>query len=119
LARKFPATRFIYIEATKAPFLIVKMNIQVLPCLISIVDSLVVDRMVGFDDLGGTDLFTTKQLEERLSSHSRTLCMNIYPLKLLNFLFLGIFHVPLRLKKSADRRDRGSEDERDGDDSDY
>jgi hypothetical protein len=56
-----------------APFLIVKMKIQVLPCIVCIVDSLVVDRLIGFDDLGGTDQFTTKQLEDRLSSHSSKL----------------------------------------------
>ena len=70
MARKFPATRFVFIEASKAPFLIVKMKIQVLPCLVSIVDSLVVDKLIGFDDLGGTDQFTTKQLVDRLASHS-------------------------------------------------
>ena len=70
MARKFPVTRFIFIEASNAPFLIVKMKVQVLPCLVSIVDSLVVDKMIGFDDLGGTDQFTTKQLEDRLASHS-------------------------------------------------
>lgn len=70
MARKFPATRFVFIEATKAPFLIVKMKIQVLPSVVCIIDSLVVDRLIGFDDLGGTDQFTSKQLEDRLISQS-------------------------------------------------
>ena len=46
------------------------MKIQVLPCVVCIVDSLVVDKLTGFDELGGTDQFTTKQLEERLISNS-------------------------------------------------
>lgn len=49
------------------------MKIQILPCLICIVDTLVVDRLVGFEDLGGTDQFTTKLLEERLITASRML----------------------------------------------
>lgn len=49
------------------------MKIQVLPCLISIVDTLVVDRLIGFEDLGGNDQFTTKQLEERLATASSKL----------------------------------------------
>lgn len=87
MARKFPATRFIFIEATKAPFLIVKMKVQVLPCLVCIVDSLVVDKLVGFDELGGSDQFTTKQLEDRLTSQSRriTRYMNFKDLSLFSF----------------------------------
>lgn len=54
------------------------MKIQVLPCLACIVDSLVVDKLIGFDDLGGTDQFTTKQLEDRLASQSSKYKFNIF-----------------------------------------
>lgn len=95
------------------------MKVQVLPCLVCIVDSLVVDKLIGFDDLGGSDQFTTKQLEDRLASQSRriTCYMHFKDLSFFLFLFVGIFNVPHRLKKSADRRDRG--DSSDSDNNDF
>lgn len=83
------------------------MKVQVLPCLVAVVDSLVVDKLVGFNDLGGTDQFSTKQLEERLASSSSKLVNYLFKMP---HLFIGIFNVPHRLKKSADRRDRDSSD---------
>ena len=84
------------------------MKIQVLPCLVCIVDSLVVDKLIGFDDLGGNDQFTAKQLEDRLSSHSSNTNAPSYVDFFSFLLFIGIFNVPHRLKKSADRRDSGN-----------
>jgi thioredoxin-like negative regulator of GroEL len=50
-----------------APFLVTKLKIQVLPCVLAFVDGLSVDRIVGFEGLGYTqDTFTTKDLETRL-----------------------------------------------------
>jgi hypothetical protein len=50
-----------------APFLVTKLKIQVLPCVISFVDGISVDRIIGFEGLGRTpDAFTTKDLEARL-----------------------------------------------------
>lgn len=66
LARMYECTRFMEIRAQEAPFLVAKMSIKVLPCVICIVDALAVDRIVGFEGLGGTDEFETKALEERL-----------------------------------------------------
>jgi hypothetical protein len=52
-----------------APFLVVKLKVQVLPCVLSFVDGVSVDRIVGFEGLGYTqDTFTTKDLEGRLLS---------------------------------------------------
>lgn len=52
-----------------APFLVTKMKIQVLPCVLAFVDGVSVDRIVGFEGLGYTqDTFTTKDLEQRLLS---------------------------------------------------
>lgn len=51
------------------PFLVTKLKVQVLPCVIAFVDSVSVDRIVGFEGLGYTpDTFTTKDLETRLLS---------------------------------------------------
>lgn len=87
------------------------MKIQILPCLVCIVDSVVVDRLIGFDDLGGTDQFTMKQLEDRLASQSST--KTIFVFIVLKIIYLGILQIPLRLKKSLDRRDRDSDNDDD------
>lgn len=50
-----------------APFLVTKLKIQVLPCVLAFVNGKSVDRIVGFEGLGYTqDTFTTKDLEGRL-----------------------------------------------------
>lgn len=50
-----------------APFLVTKLKVQVLPCVLAFVDGKSVDRIVGFEGLGyGQDKFTTKDLEARL-----------------------------------------------------
>lgn len=50
-----------------APFLVTKLKVQVLPCVLAFVDGKSVDRIVGFEGLGYTqDTFTTKDLEARL-----------------------------------------------------
>lgn len=52
-----------------APFLVTKLKVQVLPCILAFVDGKSVDRIVGFEGLGYTpDTFTTKNLEARLLS---------------------------------------------------
>ena len=52
-----------------APFLVTKLKVQVLPCVLAFVNSVSVDRIVGFEGLGYTqDTFTTKDLEARLLS---------------------------------------------------
>jgi thioredoxin-like negative regulator of GroEL len=52
-----------------APFLVTKLQVQVLPCVISFIDGISVDRVVGFEGLGGgkgVDNFKTQNLEARL-----------------------------------------------------
>jgi len=56
------------VHAEKAPFLTEKLTIRVLPTLALIKNGKVDDYVVGFDDLGGTDDFNTKVLEDRLVS---------------------------------------------------
>ena len=52
-----------------APFLVTKLKIQVLPCVLAFIDGVSVDRIVGFEGLGYTqDTFITKDLEARLLS---------------------------------------------------
>ena len=50
-----------------APFLVTKLKVQVLPCVLAFVNGVSVDRIVGFEGLGYTqDTFTTQDLEKRL-----------------------------------------------------
>ena len=50
-----------------APFVVTKLKIQVLPCVLAFVDGVSTDRIIGFEGLGySEDTFTTKDLEARL-----------------------------------------------------
>lgn len=52
-----------------APFLVTRLKVQVLPCVLAFVNGVSVDRIVGFEGLGYTqDTFTTQDLEARLLS---------------------------------------------------
>ncbi|KAF6151905.1 hypothetical protein GIB67_010479 [Kingdonia uniflora] len=67
LAKQHIETRFMKINAEKSPFLAEKLKIVVLPTLALIKNAKVDDYVVGFNELGGTDGFTTEELEERLA----------------------------------------------------
>ncbi|KAF3325815.1 thioredoxin domain-containing protein 9 [Carex littledalei] len=67
LAKQHMETRFIKVHAEKSPFLTEKLRIVVLPTLALVKNAKVDDYVVGFDELGGTDDFTTEMLEERLA----------------------------------------------------
>jgi len=60
-AKKFFGTKFVYMDAEKAPFFVEKLGIRTLPCVVVFVDGVAKGRQVGFDGLGGDD-FTTAQL---------------------------------------------------------
>lgn len=66
LAQAHPETRFVKIDAEKAPFLCERLRIIMLPTLALVVKGKVKDYIVGFDDLGGDDDFDTEVLEWRL-----------------------------------------------------
>merc|ERR1740120_235261 len=60
-ARKFLGTRFVKLDAEKAPFFVEKLKIKTLPCAVVFNDGVAVGRQVGFDGLGGEE-FATVQL---------------------------------------------------------
>jgi len=67
LAPKHFDTRFLSVNVENAPFLVAKLKIQVLPCVIAFVDGVGVDRVLGFEGLGRRpDSFTVQELEARL-----------------------------------------------------
>ncbi|KAL8693661.1 MAG: hypothetical protein Q9218_001571 [Villophora microphyllina] len=60
-------TRFLRISVDNAPFLVTKLKVQVLPCVIAFKKGVSVDRIIGFEGLGySEDTFSTKDLERRL-----------------------------------------------------
>ncbi|KAL9087174.1 MAG: hypothetical protein Q9159_003741 [Coniocarpon cinnabarinum] len=60
-------TRFVRINVSNAAFLVTKLKVQVLPCVLAFIDGVGKDRIVGFDGLGtGSDSFGTPDLEARL-----------------------------------------------------
>lgn len=60
-------TRFLRMDVEHAPFLVSKLGIKVLPCVIAFVNGVGVDRVVGFEGLGfSEDTFKTADLEKRL-----------------------------------------------------
>ncbi|KAF3684719.1 Thioredoxin domain-containing protein 9 -like protein [Capsicum annuum] len=54
-------------DIEKSPYLAEKLRIVVRPTLALIKNSKVDNYVVGFDELGGIDEFSTKELEERLA----------------------------------------------------
>jgi hypothetical protein len=67
LTSKHFDTRFVSINVENASFLVVKLGIQVLPCVISFIDGVGVDRIIGFEGIGyKPDSFTASELESRL-----------------------------------------------------
>jgi len=58
--------KFVSINAERCPFFIAKLKVQVLPTIICFMDGISVDRIVGFEELGGKDEFPTLLLTRRL-----------------------------------------------------
>ncbi|KAJ2747418.1 hypothetical protein GGI20_000557 [Coemansia sp. BCRC 34301] len=60
-------TRFASISVERCPFLAQKFQIRILPCLLVIDGGQVADRLVGFEEFGNDDSFSTNTLERRLA----------------------------------------------------
>ncbi|WFD31224.1 hypothetical protein MSPP1_002258 [Malassezia sp. CBS 17886] len=66
LARQHPGTLFVKTDVRNTPFLVEKLGIQVLPCLMAFENGTSKDRLVGFEEFGNADTFSTAALEWRL-----------------------------------------------------
>ncbi|KAK4486013.1 hypothetical protein RD792_008675 [Penstemon davidsonii] len=55
--------KFVKLDAENAPFFVTKLGIKTLPCVILFRKGVASDRLVGFQDLGGKDDFSTRTLE--------------------------------------------------------
>ncbi|WVF73165.1 hypothetical protein IAT40_007984 [Kwoniella sp. CBS 6097] len=67
IAPAHPHTLFLRANVSDVPFLVAKMAVQVLPCVLAFVNGKAVDRLIGFEELGDTDKFSAKMLEFRLN----------------------------------------------------
>jgi len=66
LAPRYFNTRFLRVFVENVPFLVEKLGLKVLPCVISFIKGESKDRIIGFEELGNVDSFSTATLELRL-----------------------------------------------------
>lgn len=67
LAPRHIEARFIKLSVDKAPFLVQRLMVKVLPTIVLVKDTKTKDFIVGFDDLGGHDEFSTEMMEWRIA----------------------------------------------------
>lgn len=60
--------KFLKLDAEKAPFFITKLGVQTLPTICLFKNGVLVDQVVGFEELGGKDDFKTLALTRRYMS---------------------------------------------------
>jgi len=65
-------TRFIRVFVENVPWLVEKLQIKVLPCVVCFIGGVSKDRLIGFEELGNDDAFTTATLELRLAQSGVT-----------------------------------------------
>jgi len=63
LAKKYMSTKFVRLDAEKAPFFVDKLQVMILPAICMFEDGQMRGRIDGFDILGGEDEFPTEVME--------------------------------------------------------
>ncbi|KAI8823446.1 thioredoxin-like protein [Fimicolochytrium jonesii] len=66
LSRKHLKTRFIRVDVENAPFLVERLKVKVLPCVVAFIDGKSVDRLIGFEAVGDADNVPTSNVESWL-----------------------------------------------------
>lgn len=66
LSEKYFEAKFAKINVSKAKFFVDKLKIRVLPAVFCFRKGMIVDRIIGFDELGNSDNFPLSVLERRL-----------------------------------------------------
>ena len=66
IAQHHPETKFVCINAEKAPFFIDKLQIRVLPTMVVFHDGKAIDRIIGFEGISDRDQFPTAALARQL-----------------------------------------------------
>jgi len=70
LAPKHIEARFVKLNAEKCPFLAEKLKVKVIPTIVLIQKTILVDKIVGFTELGNCDDFTTEVMEWRIAQNN-------------------------------------------------
>ncbi|XP_018578526.1 thioredoxin domain-containing protein 9 [Anoplophora glabripennis] len=70
LSKKHIETRFTKLNAEKCPFLAENLKIKTIPTIVLIHNSIMVDKIVGFSQLGNRDDFSTEMLEWRIAQNN-------------------------------------------------
>jgi hypothetical protein len=73
LARKHVETKFVRVNAERCPFLVDRLKIWMLPTLVLIKSGRTDHSIIGFDEMGGRDDFTTEELERLLLKYELVL----------------------------------------------
>uniref|UniRef100_A0A0G4FZ74 Thioredoxin domain-containing protein n=1 Tax=Chromera velia CCMP2878 TaxID=1169474 RepID=A0A0G4FZ74_9ALVE len=68
MAKQYIGTKFVKLNAEKAPFFCAKLAIRTLPTLVLFKDGVVQHQVVGFGDMGGSDEFKTSTLAKLVKS---------------------------------------------------
>lgn len=66
LSKQHMETKFLKLDVDKCDWIVQRLNIRIIPTLAFVLDGKTKDYMRGFDDVGGTDDFSTEMLEWRL-----------------------------------------------------
>ncbi len=61
-----PESKFLRINAEKAPFFVARLAVKVLPTVVIFIDGIATDRIVGFEGISTEDNFPTLALTRRL-----------------------------------------------------
>ena len=67
LASIYFETRWLRFDVEKAGFFVEKLKIQVLPCILVFLNAKIIDRIVGFEELGNIDTFSSVTFTRRLA----------------------------------------------------
>lgn len=76
ISRAHTEAKFVKIDAEKCPFFVAKLMVQCLPTIVLFIDGIAVDRVVGFEELGGKDEFPELLLTRRLISGGVLMSLN-------------------------------------------
>jgi thiol-disulfide isomerase/thioredoxin len=70
IAQAHREVKFIRLNVQKAQFMVQKLSIKTLPTIVLFTDGVAKDRIVGFDELGGRDVFPTRFVSNRCKAIS-------------------------------------------------
>ena len=68
IANLHPECSFVHLNVQKAPFIVNKLQVRVLPTIGIFIDGILIESITGFEEFGGIDDFKTLVMTRRLAS---------------------------------------------------